>query len=102
MICTHYTTVIRNGHELELTIAGEVDVLRGVSYRGCDPAPDAAVTAVTLDGAPWDGQLTAEEERQAEAALVDAWRDGAFDGPGRSYADRGDYEYDCWKDEGRL
>ena len=97
----HYLKVERNGADLELTITGEVDVLRGVEYRGCDPAPDATVTAIILDEQTWAGQLTAEEERQAERALVDAWRDGAFDSPGRSYADRGDYEYDRMKDEGR-
>lgn len=100
MICTHYTTVIRHGDELELDITGEIDILRGVSYRGCDPDPNATVTAVMLDGAPWPGQLTAEEEREAERSLVRAWRDGKFDAPSRNYAGRGDYEYDRMKDEG--
>lgn len=100
MTCTHYTTVIRDGEELELDITGEIDILRGVPYRGCDPDPDATVTAVMLAGAPWAGQLTEEEEREAERSMVQAWRDGVFDAPSRSYADRGDYEYDRMKDEG--
>lgn len=100
MICTHYTTVIRNGEELELDIAGEIDVFDGERSRGCYHNPDATVTAVMLAGAPWAGQLTAEEDREAERSIVQAWRDGVFDAPSRSYADRGDYEYDRMKDEG--
>lgn len=76
-----YLTIERNDIEIDLTITGHF-------YPGCEgklngppedcfpPEPaDAEIETISFDGKPWEGKLTADEEKQAIENLISTAED---------------------------
>jgi hypothetical protein len=76
--------VIRDGEDVELTISGR--------YLAAEPDvglyAGAEIEAIELDGQPWPGELTDDEERRACEALTESAEGDDWDD------DRGDYDDD--------
>lgn len=62
--------------EIELSIYGSSYFQRGRTYgppESCYPDEgETEIETITLDGKPWDGELTSEETKEAEAKLEEA------------------------------
>lgn len=77
MKVTTEITVERDGAELELEVTGEVSAYVPARTWGppesCYPAEggEVEILSLTCDGKPWNGELTASEQDDAEQRLRD-------------------------------